>query len=502
MTGPLTVFADVPDAFAPRAEWALGTMLAPLGRRAALTRDPAASGGAALAYAPAPVAGVPTIPCSSAAMDVFAAGRPLPARAFAPREGAGGAAAGAFAAPCAGFAVPFDLVASAFALLACWDEHTSTARDRFDRLPYAASVFAANPALRIEEPAVDGYVALLRAHLRRGSPSWGSSRCPHPAGCGPGGAAATASQPMDIRAPASPSPSPMIWTTSGAGRPRASGRGPHRGPRPAPRRPLRRRTRARRCARLAHVLPPARRRPILDLPADARRRGRARRRSTFFVIPRHTARVDGSQPETYARRIPAVLELLRRARREIGVHGNDADRLDAGAVAADRDDLARRAGSPVAGIRYHYLRCRYHETLPLLERAGFDYDTSLAFAEHEGFRCGASFPFAPYCLAQERPLRLLELPLVLMDTSLQGERYRALDAAGAEGAGSEVLARVAAGGGGAAVLWHNVRFDHRAAHGYDDVYWRLVDEVLAGGGYVAPAADVVRRWRARTREAA
>ncbi len=163
----LTVFSDVPQAFAPRAAWTLQTMLAPLGRRLALTREPAQVGGAALAYASVPLPGVPTIPCSAAALELLRAGRPLPAGAFAPRESAVGSAVGAFAATQGGpdFAVSFDLLASAFVLLACWDEHTSAVRDEFGRLPYSAAVFAANPALKIEEPAVDRYVELLRAVL-------------------------------------------------------------------------------------------------------------------------------------------------------------------------------------------------------------------------------------------------------------------------------------------------------------------------------------------------
>ena len=55
----LGVFYDGPGAFAPRAAWALDVMLAPLGRRVALTRDPAAAAPCALAYAFAPVDGVP-----------------------------------------------------------------------------------------------------------------------------------------------------------------------------------------------------------------------------------------------------------------------------------------------------------------------------------------------------------------------------------------------------------------------------------------------------------
>jgi hypothetical protein len=159
------VFIGAPERFAPRAEWALRTLLAPLGRRATVSRDPAAASGAALAYAPQPVAGVPTVPCNAEGIDLIVAGRPLPAGAFAARGGDGSAVAAWPADPGAGFTVSFDLVASAFVLLACWDERTTAERDKYGRLPYAASIFAANPELRIEEPAVDHYVELLRGAL-------------------------------------------------------------------------------------------------------------------------------------------------------------------------------------------------------------------------------------------------------------------------------------------------------------------------------------------------
>ncbi len=164
----------------------------------------------------------------------------------------------------------------------------------------------------------------------------------------------------------------------------------------------------------------------------------------------------------------------------------------------DRDDLAARAGRPVTGIRYHYLRALYHETLPLLEQAGFTYDTTLAFAEHEGFRCGCSFPFRPYSLAEERPLELVELPLAVMDGTLQEPHYRDLTAAEAEKAAAAVLARALRSGGAVSLLWHNNRFDQRVSRGYDTVYWRLVDQALARGAWCSGAADVVARWKEAT----
>ena len=189
--------------------------------------------------------------------------------------------------------------------------------------------------------------------------------------------------------------------------------------------------------------------------------------------------------------------MIRRGRREVGLHGNAEDRLGPEPLRRDRADLAQRAGGAVDGVRYHYLRCLYHETLGFVEQAGFAYDTSLAFAEHEGFRCGASFPFRPYDLKGERPRDLVELPLAIMDTSLLEPQYRHLEAAAAERACREILDRVRAGGGGIALLWHNNRFDRRSARGYDDVYWRLVEQAAAEGAFVGSAGNVVGRWLER-----
>jgi hypothetical protein len=486
----LNVFYDGPSDFAPRASWVLDTLLAPLGRQGRLVRDRTVTGGCALAYAASPVPGVPTIPLSSEAMELFATGRALPRGIFsAAIAGAGSVPAPVAAFPAsadAGFAAPADLIASAFALLACWDEHTSSERDRFGRLPYSSSVFAANAALRIEEPAVDGYVALLRSALAPRLAALGLDP-PAPSGwmwSDAGGYALALTHDVDNL---------WRWTTRGfvAAAYRSA-----------------RAVRQRRWTALrkelgdvvewatAHL--PRNTDPFWTFPQLLAGEDHRHVSSTFFVIARHTDRRDGNQPKTYQRRIPLALDMIRCGRREVGLHGNAEDRLGTMPLLRDRTDLAERAGGEVDGIRYHYLRCLYHETLDFVEQAGFAYDTSLAFAEHEGFRCGTSFPFRPYDLQGERPRNLVELPLAIMDTSLLEPQYRHLEAAAAEQACRDIVDRVRSGGGGVTVLWHNNRFDRRSARGYDDVYWRLVEQATAEGAFVGSAGQVVDRWLRQT----
>ncbi|HEY5386563.1 MAG TPA: hypothetical protein VIL79_01540, partial [Thermoleophilia bacterium] len=482
----LDVYCDAPATFASRAEWVLGTLLAPLGRRVRLVHEREAAGGCALAYALAPLAGVPTIPCDAGAMDLFARRQPLEAGAFTTLKAPAGDAVGAFPVAAGdGFALPFDLVSSAFALLACWDERTSSARDRFGRLPYSAGVFAANPALKIEEPAVDGYVALLRTLLAPRLSGLGLEGLP-PSGWlwsdGPaasGGFAVALTHDVD---------NVWRWTPRGfAATGVRSARALRRGDRGAVRRELGD------LCEWATVHLPRRSDPFWTFPRLLGGEDDRGVTSTFYIIASHAHRRDGNQPGTYRRRIPAALDMLRRGRREVGLHGNDADRGSVRALRLDRDDLAGRSAAEISGIRYHYLRCLYHETLPLVEDAGFTYDTSLAFAEHEGFRCGCSFPFRPYSLTDERPLDLVELPLAVMDSTLQEPHYRALSAPDAELTAAAVLERVCSSGGGVSLLWHNNRFDPRVSRGYDQVYWRLVDGICEQGGLATSAGEIVAR---------
>jgi hypothetical protein len=476
----LQVFVGAPEEFAPRASWVFETLLAPLGRRVAVTRDPAQARSAAIAYAATPVAGVPTVPCDAGAMELFAAGRPLPAGAFAAVDGA---AAAWPADPGAGFTVPFDLVASAFALLACWDERTTEERDKYGRLPYSASVFATNPALRIEEPAVDRYAELLRGALAPRLAELGLEPLP-PAGSvwGARGRFAIAlTHDLDNL---------WRWTRRGFA---AAGYRTARAARHLQGRAVLRELGDGADWLFRHL--PRRTDPFWTFPQILDGEDVRGVSSTFYVIARHTHKQDGNQPETYRRRIPEALSLLTGHRREVGLHGNDADRLGLEPLLDDRELLARDAGAEVHGVRYHYLRCLYHETLPLLEQAGFSYDTSLAFAEHEGFRCGCSFPFRPYSIAEERPLDLVELPLAVMDGSLQEPHYRGLGAPEAEFAAASVLSRALVSGGAVSLLWHNNRFDRRVSRGYDKVYWNLVDQALARGAWLTSASEIVTHWR-------
>jgi hypothetical protein len=147
-------------------------------------------------------------------------------------------------------------------------------------------------------------------------------------------------------------------------------------------------------------------------------------------------------------------------------------------------------------MRFHYLRMRMHEVVGRLDRLGVDYDTSLGFADRPGPRAGFSFPFRPWDHTVGGPAGFLELPLLLMDATLAEERYLGLSTAAARRAVDAMLDHLAAAGGGAAILWHNDRFDAVYGRGWSGVYEYLLDGIGARGGTAGTAAALCDWWRA------
>ena len=479
------VFVEAPDDHVPRTAWALDTLLSVSGAHARVVRDRQRAGDCRLAYAPAPVAGLPTIPVSVRAVELFRAGAALPAGSFEHYELLDARCAGAFAVSLEdrspqGFAIPFDAVASAFLLLAAWDEHTSGACDELGRFPYAASMFAQNPALELTDPAVDAYAAMVRQMVETRRPARGR-RLRTGGAWGSAGFAVAATHDVDAV---------RRWTRQGyRGALKRAARGVLGGHRETWRPEMGA------VLRGLAIHTPRGTDPYWTFPRLVDGEATRGARSTFFLLNEHTRADDGGEPAEYARLLPKLIRIVGAAGCEIGLHGSQRDTHDGRALGADRAGLAALAGAEITGVRYHYLRCLYHESLPLLDEAGFSYDSSIACAELEGFRCGCSFPFHPYDLARERPLGLLEMPLAVMDSTLQEPRYRGLDPEAAFLAAAATLERVRASGGAAAILWHQNRFDPYLGKGFGDVYWWLLDWIRDSGGKALPAGEAAAAWR-------
>ncbi len=179
-------------------------------------------------------------------------------------------------------------------------------------------------------------------------------------------------------------------------------------------------------------------------------------RSSFYFMTGGTSDVDNKY-DFEEDRVIKLAETMKAKAWEVGLHGSFNSYNDENQLKKEKFILDRYAED--YGIRQHYLRFEVPLTWEIQEKSGFLYDTSLTYADKEGFRCGICFPFKPYSLKERRTLNLWEIPLIVMEGTLEGPNYSNYTPEEAYHKVLELIDKVKGFGGVFSILWHNMSFD-------------------------------------------
>lgn len=160
---------------------------------------------------------------------------------------------------------------------------------------------------------------------------------------------------------------------------------------------------------------------------------------------------------------PSTRELIRRidARgHEIGLHPSFETYLDPEQLCHEADKL--RAVLHEEGVvhdtlggRMHYLRWKTPETSRALELAGMEYDSTLGFADHAGFRCGTCHEYSAFDVHRRVVLELRLRPLIAMERSVISEKYMGLEREPAMALLDRLRQHTKMFDGKFTILWHN-----------------------------------------------
>ena len=169
---------------------------------------------------------------------------------------------------------------------------------------------------------------------------------------------------------------------------------------------------------------------------------------------------------------------------EVGFHpGFDAfDHPDVFAEEKRRLDVV--LGHSRYGGRHHHLRFSAPETWAIWEAHGLSYDSTVGYSDAPGFRCGTCHPFPVFDFVADRPLELVEVPLVVMETTLFS--YMHLPALQAQEMILTLAERCREVGGVFTLLWHNSSF-HGSYAGWADIYQPVVEQLARIAGTATAA---------------
>jgi UDP-glucose/GDP-mannose dehydrogenase family, NAD binding domain len=153
-------------------------------------------------------------------------------------------------------------------------------------------------------------------------------------------------------------------------------------------------------------------------------------------------------------------------------------------------DLLRRDNSfHVVVVRIHWLYFGAQSAM-LLEKAGFDYDSTIGYNETIGYRAGTSQVFKHPDVDH-----LLELPLHIMDTALFYPSYMNLSDEQAGAATLPLIENATRFGGVLTINWHNRSLGPERLWG--DAYVNLLRELRSTTPWFATASQTVAWFRKR-----
>lgn len=155
--------------------------------------------------------------------------------------------------------------------------------------------------------------------------------------------------------------------------------------------------------------------------------------------------------------IRRCIEDLREQGFEIGFHAGYHTFNDPEQLAKEKARLDAVLGETRYGGRQHFLRFQVPHTWRHWEQVGLSYDSTMTYADHEGFRCGTCHPFRPFDVEQNRELDLWEWPLIVMDGTLHD--YRGLTPEQSEARILKLARRCKQVEGTFTLLWHNSSLD-------------------------------------------
>ena len=172
-----------------------------------------------------------------------------------------------------------------------------------------------------------------------------------------------------------------------------------------------------------------------------------------------------------------VIEELSNAGAEIGIHPSYCTFGSQAELDAEVARLRELVGTASIGGRQHYLRWN-PSSWKAWERAGLVYDSSVGFADCIGFRAGTAFPYHPWLIDEDRESALLEIPLIVMDST--PVRYMHLSDEEVVGQIEGLVRRCALTGGVFTLLWHNTSIVEQP---YARLYPRILELIRSSQSY-------------------
>lgn len=191
-------------------------------------------------------------------------------------------------------------------------------------------------------------------------------------------------------------------------------------------------------------------------------------------------------------KVKKFLNKISAASSEIGLHAGYYSYNNQEIINRQKGNLNKILKQNNIGCRQHFLRWKIPDAWCIQEKCGITYDTTLCFADHEGFRAGICHPFQPFDIQKNRLLNIWEIPLTIMDGTLF--YYRKLSQKEVLSTVNNYMNTVKKHQGVIVLLWHNSFFDPDIYPGWAEIYEEILASSTKNNALCTGAKDILKTF--------
>ncbi|MCD8410900.1 polysaccharide deacetylase family protein [Tenacibaculum finnmarkense] len=195
-------------------------------------------------------------------------------------------------------------------------------------------------------------------------------------------------------------------------------------------------------------------------------------KSYFFFMGKGQTKYDNFY-QSNSRFIKKLIEKIKKRNHFIGIHPTyNSFNLD-NQFRNEKEELVRNLNCNLIFGRQHYLRFEVPKTWQIWDDNNMVWDSTLGYADKEGFRGGVCFEYSVFNVETRNTLRLKEKPLIVMEGSFS--TYQSdTSTIQVEKKIIDVLNQVKKYNGTFVFLWHNSSFNTEYSMKYEYLYSKIL----------------------------
>ena len=195
-------------------------------------------------------------------------------------------------------------------------------------------------------------------------------------------------------------------------------------------------------------------------------------KSYFFFMGKGTSKFDNMYKSS-DKFVKNLIKKIKQRGHYIGIHPTYNAYNDFEQIKKEKQELQINLDTQITFGREHFLRFEVPTTWQIWDDNDLVWDSTLSFADKEGFRSGVCYPYSVFNILTRKKLKLKERPLIVMEGSFVTYQPN-INPKDMEEKINYLINKVKKYNGEFVFLWHNSSFNAAQWIKYQDIYERVI----------------------------